>query len=102
MKGENMRQLIFIVLLVAVIIIAGCLSGSNEKNTNPIKTQTPIPMLTPTLNVTELVFAYQNQIKNTSTKIDCTPPRLKSGFKEFETQFLKQDSLNCTGIGAPV
>jgi len=38
-----MRYLLLFVLLVATIISAGCLSGSNEKNNIPAKTQTPLP-----------------------------------------------------------
>ena len=43
MKGENMKYLLLIIVLVATIISAGCLNGSTEKNTIPTKTQTPIP-----------------------------------------------------------
>ena len=86
-----MKYVILIIFLVATIISTGCLNGSNELNNIPTKTQTPIPTLTSTLNVTVTTLAYQNQINNQSTKIDCTPPRLKIGFKEFESQFVSQD-----------
>ena len=47
MKGGNMRYLILIVLLGAVLITAGCVSGDNSSVVTP--NQTPTPTVTPTV-----------------------------------------------------
>jgi hypothetical protein len=41
MKGENMRYLIVIILFVATIVVAGCVSGNNNTVVTP--TQAPVP-----------------------------------------------------------
>ena len=97
MKGENMKYLLFILLLVVVVITAGCVGGTPTNIT---------PTSTPTPNDTIAIITQQSQgtntstQKNSSTQNDCTPPILKIGFKE--DQFVKQDSSHCVGIGAPV
>ena len=90
-----MRYLILFVLLVAVLISAGCVSDNKVTVVPSTQPPTPIPKDTIT------TLTQQNQIKNTSIQNECSPPRLKSGFKEFD-QFVKQDSSSCMGTGAPV
>lgn len=93
-----MKYLLFILLLVVVMITAGCVGGTPTNIT---------PTSTPTQNDTIAIITQQSQgtntstQKNSSTQNDCTPPRLKSGFTEFD-QFVKQDSSSCMGTGAPV
>jgi len=97
---------IYASLLSIMIASTGCTTNQTAyqtpQSTNEAPTTTTSIPIAATLS--PLITSKQPTIpiKNVPIQNECIPPRLKSGFKEFDTQFPKQDSSTCTGIGAPV
>ena len=62
MKGENMKYVLLFILLVAVIIAAGCVGGNKETVSTPAQTPTPtvIPQITTIQQMTVASKPTQN------------------------------------------